>query len=107
MWTSETVGYAIRYAYRLAQPDGSERIILATDRRLGAYNSQWKPTGAATPTDYPFSIIELKLTAAGLGEGKVSLTTPITVDDKTKSIGLEKYDGLPIVLKGVKRQSVQ
>src|SRR5262245_9070665 len=30
LWTSETVGYSIRYAYRVPQPDGGERIILAT-----------------------------------------------------------------------------
>ena len=32
LWTSENVGYSIKYAYRLPQPDGGERIILATDR---------------------------------------------------------------------------
>ena len=47
LWTSETVGYSIKYAYRLPQPDGGERIILATDRRVGAWSSLWKPTAAA------------------------------------------------------------
>jgi len=35
LWTSENVGYSIKYAYRVPQPDGGERIILATDRRVG------------------------------------------------------------------------
>src|SRR5215470_18080915 len=35
IWTNETVGYSVKYAQRLALPDGTERIILATDRRLG------------------------------------------------------------------------
>ena len=108
LWTSETVGYSIRYAYRVPQPDGSERIILATDRRLGAWNNAWKtPAGSPTDIDYPFSVIELRLTATGTGEGKVSLTTPINVDSLAKSIALENYGGAPIMLKAVKRQAVK
>ena len=108
LWTSETVGYSIRYAYRVPQPDGSERIILATDRRLGAWNNAWKtPAGSPTDIDYPFSVIELRLTATGTGEGKVSLTTPINVDSLAKSIALENYGGAPIMLKAVTRQAVK
>jgi hypothetical protein len=107
MWTSETVGYSIRYAYRVPQPDGSERIILATDRRLGAWNNAWKTSTASSDIDYPFSVIELHLTATGTGEGKVSLTSPIKVDSVTKSIALEDYSNAPIVLKTVKRQAMK
>jgi hypothetical protein len=103
LWTSETVGYSIRYAYRVPQPDGSEHIILATDRRLGAWNDFWKSAGTAPTSDYPFSIIELRLTSAGLGEGKVSLGS-INVDSGVKSIALENYTTLPVVLKAVKKQ---
>ena len=106
IWTSETVGYSIRYAYRLPQPDGSEHIILATDRRLGAWNDFWKPAGGASTSDYPFSIIELRLASAGLGEGKVSLGS-INVDGGVKSIALENYTNLPVVLKAVKKQAVK
>jgi len=107
IWTSETVGYSIRYAYRLKQPDGSERIILATDRRLGAYNNLWKPDGSSQPSDYPFSVIELRVSPTGLGEGKASLVGPINVDNDTKTISLENYGSSPIVLKAVKRQSTK
>ena len=107
LWTSETVGYSIRYAYRMAPPDGSERIILATDRRLGAWNNAWKTVAGSTDIDYPFSVIELRLTATGTGEGKVSLTTPVKVDSVAQSIALENYSDAPIVLKAVKRQTVK
>ena len=106
LWTSETVGYSIGYAYRLQQPDGSERIILATDRRLGAFNNVWKPVGTGQPSDYPFSIIELRVSPTGLGEGKASLVGPINVDN-AKTISLENYAGSPVVLKAVKRQSTK
>ena len=40
-------------------PDGSERIILASDRRLGAY-TRVEGTTAAPETDYTFTLIELR-----------------------------------------------
>jgi hypothetical protein len=88
--------------------DGSDRIILTTDRRLSPWNELWKPTaGTSGSTDYEFSVIELRLNAQGLGEGKASLASPISVDAGTKSIALENYASLPVVLKGVKRQSAK
>src|SRR5262249_6399073 len=70
LWTSETVGYSIKYAYRIAQADGSERIILATDRRVGTWSNLWKPSPSVPTSDYSFSIIELRLNSKGEGEGK-------------------------------------
>src|SRR5688500_10934052 len=50
IWTNDITGYSIKYAYRAPQPDGGERIVLVTDRRLGAHTAGWKPvvTGAET-----------------------------------------------------------
>jgi hypothetical protein len=104
LWTSESTGYSLRYAYRLPQPDGSERIILATDRRLGAWNNLWKPTGSAAPTDYEFTLIELRLSPKGEGVGKASLTGKVAVDSASNTIALDGYDSLPVVFKGVKKQ---
>jgi hypothetical protein len=103
LWTSESTGYSLHYAYRLPQPDGGERIIFATDRRLGVWNNQWKPAGSAKPTDYEFTIIELRLNSKGEGEGKASLTGKVTIDGEGKTIALEGYPALPVVFKGVKR----
>jgi hypothetical protein len=104
LWrSSESTGYALHYAYHAPQPDGGERIIFATDRRLGASNNQWKPAGSAKPTDYEFSIIELRLNSKGEGEGKASLTGNVTIDKEGKTIALDGYTTLPILFKGVKR----
>ena len=59
LWTSESTGYSLRYAYRLAQPDGSERIMLVTDRRLGDRDESWKPVSGPA-SEYDFSVIELR-----------------------------------------------
>jgi hypothetical protein len=104
MWTSEVTGYAIRYAYKLPLPNGGQRIILATDRRLGASNATWKPAGASTPTDYEFTVMEFRLGPKGDGEGKASLTGKVTVDAASKSIALDGYDALPVVFKAIKPQ---
>jgi hypothetical protein len=105
MWTSETVGYSIKYAYREQRPDGGERIILAIDRRVGEWSSLWQPTVAGPATDYAFSIIEFRLNAGGVGEGRGALFGKVAVDGQAKTIALDSYDTLPVIFKGVKRQS--
>lgn len=105
LWTSENVGYSIKYAYRLAQTDGSERIILATDRRVGTWSNLWKPAAAVTASDYAFSIIELRVNSKGEGEGRGVVAGKVTVDSQGKTIALDGYTTLPVILKGVKRQS--
>src|SRR5215475_6108064 len=106
LWTSENVGYSIKYAYRIPQPDGGERIILATDRRIGAWSNLWKPASAATAVtqqDYPFSVIELRVNSKGEGEGRGPLGGRVAVDDEAKTIGVDNYSVLPTVFKALKR----
>jgi hypothetical protein len=56
-------------------------------------------------TDYEFTLIEIRLDARGLGEGKTSLTTKVVVDDSAKTVALENYAAAPAVLQNVKRSS--
>jgi hypothetical protein len=105
LWTSASAGYSIRYAYRITGTDGGQRIILLTDRKLGAWTPDaWKPTTPGTPDDKSFSVIELRLNRAGQGEGKTSLTTKVTFESATKSIALENYAAQPVILKGVTKK---
>jgi hypothetical protein len=104
LWSSaEVAGYSFRYAAKLASPDGSARIILIADRRLGAWNDSWKLAG--TQTNYGFSLIELRLNAKSEGEGKASLTSKVVADPGAKSLTLENYDVSPALLKSVKPRS--
>ena len=102
VWTNEVVGYSIKYAYHASLPDGGERIILATDRRLGANTTSWKPV-APTLTDYGFTLIEIRLDSKGLGEGKTSLTTKVILDNEAKTVALDNYTATPAILQKVKR----
>ena len=101
LWSSESVGYALRYAHRMTQADGSVRIVLATDRRLGSFDGSWKPsTGMAN--DYAFTVIELRLNPAMMGEGRTSLTGRVSIDSAANTIALEDYAVLPVTLKNVR-----
>ena len=82
-------GYSIKYAYRASLPDGGERMILATDRRLGTHTAGWQPAVDAPATDYEFTLIEIRLDGKGVGEGKTSLTTKVVVDAEAKTVALE------------------
>src|SRR5881409_3103012 len=70
VWTSESAGYSVRYAYQTTTPDGGERVIVATDKPLGSWNPQiWKAAGTATASPYEFTVIELRFNRRrGTGE---------------------------------------
>jgi hypothetical protein len=104
LWSREVAGYAIRYAGRIENGDGSERVVLITQRRLGAVNDLWNPAGGDPPA-YDFSVIELRMKANGDGEGKASLSGKVAPDGALKMIALENYDALPVVLSHVQRRA--
>jgi hypothetical protein len=103
LWSSEVAGYSIHSAIRIPEPDGGERILLITDRRLGAWNESWKPAGSGAATNYDFSVIELHVNSKGEGEGKISLTGKVIPDSGAKTLALENYGALPVILKNVRR----
>lgn len=105
LWSSEAVGYSLRYAVRMAEADGSEHIVLITDRRMGEFVNLWKPAGASASNKYEFSVIELRVPAKGDGDGKISLTGNVIVDTAAKTLALENYASLPVVLRNVKRRA--
>jgi hypothetical protein len=103
IWTNDVTGYAVKYAYHASLPDGGERIILATDRRLGAYTTAWKPVAATPVTDYEFTLIEIRLDSRGLGGGKTSLTTKVILDSEARTVALDDYAATPAILQNVTR----
>lgn len=102
LWSREVAGYAIRYAGKIANPDGSERIVLITQRRLGAVNELWKPMNAQAEP-YDFSVIELHINSKGQGEGKTSLQGKVAPDPALNIVTIANYDGLPVVFTHVQK----
>ena len=97
VWGDGVTGYSIKYAWRAPEADaGTERIVLVTDRRLGAHAPDWAPGPAA---DAEFTVIEMRVGAKGAGEGKTSLATKIALDAAAKTLALEGYPSAPVQLK--------
>ena len=96
IWTSDITGYSIKYAWHAPLPDGSDRIVLVSDRRLGAYTGAWKTSAA--DTDYSFTLIELRVGPKGLIEGKTSLANKIAVDAEAKTVALDNYTAADVSL---------
>jgi hypothetical protein len=98
--TPNSIGYDLHYARRSALPDNAERIIIATDRRIGF----WEAANRPRSIDYPFTLIEMHIGPNGEGEGKMSLATKITTEDNGKTIVLENYQSQPVMLNAIKRE---
>src|SRR4051812_30638 len=95
---TSSLGYSVKSARRVATPDGGARIILAIDRPLGSWDRPaWK--AAVGATDYAFTVIELRVNKAGIGEGKTSLTGKVAIDDGAKAVAIESYATDPVTVK--------
>jgi hypothetical protein len=101
IWDSGPIGYSVRYAHKTRMADGTERIILVTDRPLGGL--VWKPTGNSPVPAYAFTLLELRLNRQGRGEGKMSLAAKVTVDSEAKTVALENYAAAPVLIQSVTR----
>jgi hypothetical protein len=98
VWGDGVTGYSIKYAWRAPSADaGTERIVLVTDRRLGAHAPAWTPPSGSA-ADAEFTVIEMRV-ANGTGEGKTSLATKIAVDAAAQTLALEGYPAAPVQLK--------
>jgi hypothetical protein len=98
IWGDGPTGYSIKYAWRTASPDGLERIVLVTDRRLGAHEPSW-PKGSGPLADADFTVLEMRIDGKGVGEGKASLMAAVVVDAAANTLALDGYAAAPALLK--------
>jgi hypothetical protein len=96
VWSDGPTGHSIKYAWRAPSPSTPERIVLVTDRRLGANSPSWPP---ASTTDLEFTVVEMRLDGKGLGEAKSSLTSKVVVDAAANTLALDAYADAPALLK--------
>jgi hypothetical protein len=93
-----TLGYDLHFARQMPLPEGGNRIIIATDRRIGFQEARNQPR----TIDYPFTLIEVRLKPDGTGEGKMSVATKISYNKKENTVELENYSSEPVRLTNVK-----
>jgi len=93
IWGDGVTGYSIKYAWHAA-----DRVVLITDRRLGAHAPEWAlPAGPAPDAEY--TLIEMHLDAKGVGEGKTSLGANVALDGAANTLALDGYPAAPAQLR--------
>jgi len=95
--TSTSLGWDIYYARETSQPDGSRRIVLASDRPV----SFWEARNAGRSTDYEFSLAEIRIGADGKGEGKAIPAAKLSLD-KDKTLEIENFQREPVRLNEIR-----
>jgi hypothetical protein len=96
------LSWDIHFARKMPLPDGGERVVLITDRRIGF----WEAANQPRSIDYPFTFIDIRLNRDGEGEGKMSLATKVIYDKKDNMISLEDFQTSPVLITNVKREAV-
>ena len=92
-----SLGLDLRYAWQAPLPEGGRRIVLATDRYIGFQEARNQPR----TTDYPITIMEIRVDKEGKGVGKMAVATKISFDKKKNQIELENYATEPVRLNNV------
>lgn len=92
------LGWDLRYAWNTRTDEGEERLVIVTDRYIGAWEARNQPR----TIDYPFTLIEIRLDKEGKGVGKMSVATKIEFDKKKQQMVLENYSSEPVRLNEVK-----
>jgi hypothetical protein len=100
--TPDRIGWDLHFARKLPLPDGGERVVLVTDRRIGF----WEAANQPRSIDYPFTLIDLRLNRDGEGEGKMSIATKVIYNKKENMIELENFSTQPVQLTNVHREKV-
>jgi hypothetical protein len=99
--TPNSIGYDLKFARRHKGEDGGDVITLVTDRYIGF----WEAANQPRTIDYPFTMIEIRIGADGVGEGKMSIATKVTYDKENNTIVLEDYKSQPVMLNQVRRET--
>ena len=98
IWGDGVTGYSIKYAWRAPGTGPADRVVLMTERRLGAHAPEWAlPSGPAPDAEY--TVIELHLDAKGRGEGKTSLSANVVADAAANTVALDGYAAAPALLR--------
>jgi hypothetical protein len=95
--TPTSLGYDLQFSRQVPGEDGGRRIIIATDRYIGAREAREQPR----TVDYPFTLIELRLNKNNEGEGKLAIATKIVMSKDKQHVELENYGTEPVRLQNV------
>lgn len=92
---TQTLAYDMQFAAERPLPDGGRRIILATDRPISFFEMK----NQTLSKEHAFTLVELRLTPDGKGEGKVVLAADIEVENGVTVI--KNYGTQPVRLNSI------
>jgi hypothetical protein len=91
-----TRGYDLKYARSTQLPDGTRRVVVATDRTITFVEA----VGSTRSRNYDFSVAELRIPADGKkGEGKLIPAALIAIEGD--QIAIESYGSQPTRLMSI------
>jgi hypothetical protein len=90
--TPDSLGYDLHYAHQIPGEDGGRRVVLATDRPMGF----WETWNQPRTISYPFTVIQMQIGRDGKGKGTMSYATKIAA--RGNVIELEDFATSPIML---------
>lgn len=93
------LGYDLRYAMQIPLDGGGRRILLATDRRIGFGEARRH----GSDTDYPFTVIELRVDRNDTGEGKLAMAAQIGLNTATRTLEIANASSEPVRLNAVRK----
>lgn len=100
IYSQGTLAYRLFYAYESALPDGTRRVVLATNRPISF-------EGAISPgarQKYDLGVIEMHFSKDGKGEGKIIGQGMAKIDKKTGKVEVDNYMGQPTRLMQIKEE---
>ena len=88
------LGYELFYARNHPNPDGSRRVVFATNRRVSFREAATNPRSM----QYQFTLGELHLDKDGKGDGKLVPAAKVSWNKDQKKLEIENYNALPVDL---------
>jgi hypothetical protein len=89
-------GYDLHFARSTELPDGTRRVVIATDRTL-----HFREVSGHRSRYYDFSIAEMHFPKGEKGEGKLAPATSISFNKETNTLELENYGNQPVRLSSI------
>jgi hypothetical protein len=100
IYTQGTLAYALYYAHKETLPDGTVKIVCATNRPLSFGAS----ISGGAKNNYDLGILQMQFPPNGKAEGKVIGMGMAKIDPKTGKIEIENYGGQPTRLLNIKEE---
>jgi hypothetical protein len=97
IYSSETIGYDLKFAEQQPLPDGGRKVVLATDRPM-SFREIFNQTRSA---DYPFTWVQLNMRPDGTGQGELAVRARVFGDRPNRPIEVETFEIQPIKLQQV------